>query len=69
MIIHIHVDAWWYKGILQPFFKEAIIKCLRSVANAKFASNEQMLLSRLLLCRTSRQVPLDGLRELIVDGI
>ncbi|CAM9400511.1 unnamed protein product [Sphacelaria rigidula] len=41
-------DAWWYNNVLQPFSKEANIKCLRSEENTKYASNEQGYLSSLL---------------------
>lgn len=41
-------DAWWYKDVLRPFSKEANIKCLRSMENVRYASNEQGYLSSLL---------------------
>ncbi|CAM9522063.1 unnamed protein product [Laminaria digitata] len=41
-------DAWWFNKVLQPFSKEANIKCLRSEENATYASKEQGYLSSLL---------------------
>lgn len=41
-------DAWWFNNVLQPFSKEANIKCLVNKKNVMYASSEQGYLSSLL---------------------
>ena len=41
-------DAWWFNNVLQPFSKEANIKCLVNKENVRYASNEEGYLSSLL---------------------